>query len=208
MFSGIIQAVAPVHTIYDINNYKKAYTVVFPEFLLVNLKVGCSIANNGCCLTVISIKHNLVEFNLIYETLKLTNMNILKIGDLINIERSLSYRAEIGGHLMTGHIDGTGKIKKIIHLKNNTIMWFKIKNRNLKKYIIKQGSVGIEGISLTVNKTINNYIRVCLTAYTIANTTLGFKKVGNIVNIETDFIIKTIINNTKKALSVINRIKN
>lgn len=207
MFSGIIQAVVPVCTIYDTTNYR-TYTVVFPKNLLVNLKVGYSVSNNGCCLTVTSIIYNLVSFNLIHETLKLSNMNILKIGDLINIERSLNFHSEIGGHLMTGHIDCTGEIKKIINLKKNRIIWFKIKNKNFEKYIIKQGSIGIEGVSLTVNKIINNYIRICLTPYTATKTTLGIKKVGNIVNIETDFIIKTIIKNVKKTLSSIRIIKN
>lgn len=206
MFSGIIQAIVSVRTICD-TTYYKTYTVVFPENLLVNLKIGCSVANNGCCLTVISIKHNLVSFNLIYETLKLTNMNILKIGDLINIERSLGYHSEIGGHLMTGHVDCTGKIKKIISVRNNITMWFKIKNKYFKKYIIKHGSIGIEGVSLTVNKIINDYIRVCLTSYTATKTNLGLKQVGNTVNIETDFIIKTIINNTEKTLATINKTK-
>lgn len=203
MFSGIIQAVVPVHAIYDTTNYK-TYTVTFPEYLLTDLKVGCSVANNGCCLTVISIKQNLVSFNLIYETLKLTNMNILKVGDLINIERPLKYYSEIGGHLMTGHIDCTGIIKKIITFKNKITIWFKIQNKYFTKYIIKHGSIGIDGVSLTVNKIINNYIRICLTPYTASKTTLGLKKINNTINIETDFIIKTVVNNTKKVLSNIN----
>lgn len=197
MFAGIIQAVVSIHTICDKTNHK-TYTVIFPKNLLINLRVGCSVANNGCCLTIISIKNNLVKFNLTYETLKRTNMSMLKIGDLINIEKSLSYHSEIGGHLMTGHIDGVGIVKKIINSKNNTVIWFKIKNKNFQKYIITQGSIGIEGVSLTVNKIIKNYIRVCLTSYTAAKTNLGLKKVGNIVNIETDLIIKTIINNIEK----------
>lgn len=203
MFSGIIQAIVPVHHISNTINYR-TYVVAFPKNLLENLKIGYSVANNGCCLTVISIINNLVGFNIIYETLKLTNMNILKVGDLINIERSLSYHSEIGGHLMTGHIDCTGTVKKIITLKTNKIIWFTIKNKNLKKYIIEKGSIGIEGVSLTVNKIINNYIRICLTPYTAIKTTLGIKKIGDIVNIETDFIIKTIMDNTEKNMSLIN----
>lgn len=206
MFSGIIQTVVPVREIYNTTNYK-IYTVVFPENLLKNLKIGCSVSNNGCCLTVISIKRNLVSFNLIYETLKLTNMNMLQIGDLINIERSLNYHSEIGGHLMTGHIDCTGEIKKIINFHTNIIVWFKIKNKNFNKYIIKHGSIGIEGVSLTINKIINNYIRISLTPYTATTTNLGFKKVGNIVNIETDLTIKAIINNTEKTISTIIKTK-
>lgn len=207
MFSGIIQAVVAINAICDTTHYR-TYAVVFPENMLTNLKIGCSVANNGCCLTVISIKNNLVSFNLIHETLKLTNMSMLKIGDLINIERSLHYHSEIGGHLMTGHIDCTGTIKKIINLKNNTIMWFKIKNQCFQKYILQKGSIGVEGVSLTISKIINDHMRVCLTPYTSIKTTLGIKKIGDIVNIETDFIIKTIVNSTEKSILMINKIKN
>lgn len=197
MFSGIIQAVVPIYSICDSINYKK-YTVIFPQKLLKNLKIGNSVSNNGCCLTVISIKTNIIEFNLIHETLKSTNMNTLKIGDIVNIERSLNYNSEIGGHLMTGHIDCTGKIKKIIKSKKSITIWFKIKKKYLQKYIINKGSIGIEGVSLTVNKIIKDYIRVSLTTYTASNTNLSLKKIGDSVNIEVDLIIKTIMNNTEK----------
>lgn len=197
MFSGIIQAVVPVQAICDTINYR-IYTVTFPESMLTDLKVGCSVANNGCCLTVISVQYNLVSFNLMHDTLKLTNMKILKMGDYINIERSLKYHSEIGGHLMTGHIDCTGKIKKIINLKNSTVMWLIIKNKNFQKYIIQKGSIGIEGVSLTVNKIVKNYIRICLTSYTITKTTLGTKKVGNTLNVETDYIMKAIVKTAEK----------
>ncbi|WP_331828206.1 riboflavin synthase subunit alpha [Candidatus Blochmannia sp. SNP] len=201
MFSGIVQAIVPVHAINVATNFK-TYTVTLPIHLLSNLKIGCSISNNGCCLTVIAIKHNLISFNLIHETLKLTNMNMLKIGDLINIERPLSYHSEIGGHLMTGHIDCTGKIKKIITSRNNKIIWFSIKNK-YQKYILQKGSIGVEGVSLTVSKIFNNYIRICLTPYTATKTTLGNKQVDNIINIEIDIITKSVINSVERTLSII-----
>lgn len=204
MFSGIIQAIVSVRTIYEETNFK-TYTVTLPKTLLLNVKVGSSISNNGCCLTVISIKDNLVSFNLIHDTLKLTNMNILKIGDLINIEKSMCYHHEIGGHLMTGHIDCTGEIKKIVHLKRkNRIIWIKIKNRHFQKYLIQKGSIGVDGVSLTIQKVIDNYIRISITPYTSNTTTLGIKKAGNIVNIETDFITKSVVNNVERILSKIN----
>ncbi|URJ24874.1 riboflavin synthase subunit alpha [Candidatus Blochmannia ocreatus (nom. nud.)] len=174
MFSGIIQAVVPVHAIHEKNNLKQ-FSIILPNYLLTNLKIGSSISNNGCCLTVISIKSNLISFELIYETLKLTNMNLLRIGDLINIERSLNYNAEIGGHLMSGHIDCTGTIKKIIQSTHQKIFWFNLKNQTFQKYILPHGSIGIEGVSLTINKIIKNNIRICLTPYTAINTTLGKK---------------------------------
>ncbi|WHL24760.1 MAG: riboflavin synthase subunit alpha [Candidatus Blochmannia vicinus] len=203
MFSGIIQAIVPVYEINETTNFK-TYTITLPMHLLSNLKIGCSISNNGCCLTVIAIKRNLVSFNLIHETLKITNMDMLKIGDLINIERPLSYHSEIGGHLMTGHIDCTGKIKKIITSRNNKIIWFSIRNKYFQKYILKQGSIGVEGVSLTVSKILNNYIRVCLTPYTAIKTTLGDKQIGNIINIEIDIITKSVINSVERTLSIIN----
>lgn len=201
MFSGIIQAIVSVHTIYN-EAHCKTYEVALPKKLLSHVKIGSSLSNNGCCLTVVSIKHNLVGFNLIHETLKLTNMNMIQVGDLINIEESMRYHHEIGGHLMTGHVDCTGEIKKVFYLKKkNKIIWIKIKNKYFQKYFIQKGSVGIDGVSLTINKIIGNYIRICITPYTEKMTTLGIKKEGNIVNIETDFIIKAIVNNVEKILS-------
>lgn len=200
MFSGIIQAVVPVHTIYEELNFK-TYVVIFPQHLLSNIKIGSSISNNGCCLTVITIQHNYVSFNLIHETLKLTNMGILQVGDLINVEEPIKYHKKIEGHLMTGHIDCTGEIKKIIHYKKNKTIWIKMKNKYYQKYIIQKGSIGIDGVSLTINKVLGIYIRICLIPYTIKKTTLGTRKIGDIVNIEIDFFVKTITNTVERILS-------
>lgn len=200
MFSGIIQKIAYVHKVHEEIGCK-TYSIFLPTELLSNIKIGSSIANNGCCLTVIAIKKNLVSFNLIRATLKLTNMHLLQKGDLVNIEEPVRYCSVIGGHLMTGHVDCTGEIKKIINLiKNNTIIWINIKNKFFKKYILPQGSIGIEGVSVTINRVFDNNIRVCLTPYTLQKTTLGVKKIGNIVNIEFDFIIKAIVNNVEQVL--------
>lgn len=207
MFSGIIQAIVSVHKIYEEINCK-TYEVMLPTKLLSNLKIGSSLSNNGCCLTVITIKHNLVKFHVIHETLKLTNMNILQVGDLINIEKSIPYHHEINGHLMTGHIDCTGKIKKIFNLqKKNKIIWIQINKQYVQKYFIQKGSVGIDGVSLTINKIINSHIRICITPYTEKTTTLGIKKIGNIVNIEIDIITKSIINNVERILTNISLVK-
>lgn len=198
MFSGIIQAIVSVHSIYEEETFK-TYDVILPKHMLFNIKIGSSLSNNGCCLTVIDIDRNLIKFYLTHTTLKLTNMYSLKKGDLINLEKSICYNDEIGGHLMTGHIDCTGEIKKIFDLyKKNKIIWIQIQKQNLQKYCIQKGSIGIDGISLTINKVINNYIRVCVTPYTAKNTTLGIKKVGDIINIEIDFIIKSIIDSVNR----------
>lgn len=200
MFSGIIQTVVSVHTIYEEADCK-TYSMVFPKDFIVRIKIGASIANNGCCLTVIAIRNNLVSFNVINETLKLTNLNLLQIGDLVNIEEAMRYYDTIGGHLMTGHIDCTGKIRKIINLnKKNTIMWIKIKNKCFKKYVLPQGSIGIDGVSITINRVYNHHIRICLTPHTLQKTTLGIKKIGDIVNIEMDFMLKAVFNHVKEIL--------
>lgn len=141
-----------------------------------------------------------------YETLKLTNILLLKTGDLVNIEEPIRFCDKIEGHLMTGHVDCTGKIKKIINSENNKIIWIKINSR-FQEYIIQQGSIGIDGISLTINKAIDNYIRICLTPYTIANTTLGIKRRDSIVNVEIDIFVKSMFVFYSKRLCNINYIK-
>jgi len=200
MFTGIVNAIA---TVVSIRKKKKfhSYTVKLPFILLKNLKIGDSIAHNGCCLTVKVIDNSYIECDVIEETLKSTNLGMLDIGDDINIERSLKYGDEIGGHIISGHIINTAKISKILKSNDNYTIWLKVRNECLMKYIFYKGFICIDGISLTVGEVIKNEFSVNIIPHTLISTTIGNKKNDSVMNIEIDFYTKTIVDTTERLIT-------
>jgi riboflavin synthase len=156
-----------------------------------NLKVGDSLSINGVCLTATRISKT-VDFEIINETMNRTCLGLLKVGDRVNIERSLRLGGRLEGHLVLGHVDGTGIIKKIIKSPKESRFWIKIEDRKLISYIVPKGPIAIDGVSLTIIDFKNKYkmISVGLIPHTLAITTLGIKSIGVKVNVETDIIGK------------------
>ncbi|CUR53779.1 Riboflavin synthase [Serratia symbiotica] len=206
MFSGIIQDIVPLIGISEKNNCR-THIIKMSSNLLSGLKLGSSVAHNGCCLTIVSIKDKKVSFDLIKETLDLTNLGKLILGDKINIECAIKYHEEIGGHLISGHIICTAEITKILTSKNNYQIWFRISNQKLMKYIHYKGFIAIDGISLTIGEVINNLFCVYLIPETLKRTTLGIKKLNDIVNIEINQQTQTIVDTIERILTI-NKIKN
>lgn len=200
MFTGIIQATAPIIAIKKKDNLC-SHLIQLPEHLLFGLTNGASIAYNGCCLTVTSINNSFVSFDLMQETLHSTNLAILQTADKVNVERAASFNTEIGGHIMSGHIMGTAEIIKIIKDENNTEIWFRLANNIGTQYILHKGYIGVDGISLTVGKVLGNIFCVYLIPETIKRTTLGKKKLGSRVNIEIDTQIQAIVDTVERLLS-------
>ncbi|MBS1203803.1 MAG: riboflavin synthase subunit alpha [Proteobacteria bacterium] len=151
MFTGIVQGTAKLVSIEDKPNFR-THVVELPETMLEGIETGASIANNGCCLTVTAINGNHISFDLMKETLRITNLGELNIGDRVNVERAAKFSDEIGGHLMSGHIMTTAEIVKILTSENNRQIWFKVQDPVLMKYILYKGFIGIDGISLTVGE--------------------------------------------------------
>lgn len=199
MFSGIIQGIAIVFHIEDKKNLK-SFTMQFPEKILKGLKIGSSVSNNGCCLTVTNIEKKFVTFDVIKETLELTTFNLIKLGDFINIERSIKFNSEIGGHLITGHIITTAKIHKIINKDNIYAIYLELNNIDLMKFIFYKGLVAVDGISLTVGNIIKNRFSVYLIPKTLLDTNIRSKKIGQYVNIEFDRITQTIVNTVENLI--------
>jgi len=203
MFTGIVQGVAQLVAIEEKENFR-THTVRLPKELLAGIELGASIANNGCCLTVTKVENDLVSFDLMKETLRLTNLGKLSVDSLINIERAAKFGDEIGGHVMSGHIISTAEIVKIFKSETNHQIWFKIANKDLMKYILYKGFIGIDGISLTIGEVINDRFCVHLIPETLARTTLGKKTFGDRVNIEIDPQTQAVVDTVERVLAARN----
>jgi riboflavin synthase len=156
------------------------------------LKIGQSVALNGVCLTATKLTKFNCIFEMIEETTNKTDLGNLKPGDIVNIERSLKTGDRLEGHFVLGHVDGVGIIKKIQNKPKEVQVWFEVPKK-LSKYVVKKGSIAVDGISLTVVDIKNNLASVCLIPHTIEITNFKTKNVGDKINIETDILGKYIL---------------
>ncbi|MGX8942784.1 riboflavin synthase subunit alpha [Symbiopectobacterium sp. Eva_TO] len=200
MFTGIVQGTAPVVSIDEKTNFRTHVVKLTPE-LMTGLVTGASIANNGCCLTVTAIDGDRVSFDLMKETLRLTNLGDITPGDLVNIERAAKYGDEIGGHVMSGHIMCTAEVVKILTSENNHQIWFRLSDESQMKYVLHKGFIGIDGISLTVGEVTRSRFCVHLIPETLQRTTLGQKLLGNRINIEIDPQTQAVIDTVERVLA-------
>ena len=190
MFTGIVEGIGIIKKFEKKTNTRSAAKMkVNLGNLAKGLKAGHSVAINGVCLTVTKISKGEAEFEMIRETIKKTDLGNLESGDKVNIERSLKVGDRMEGHFVLGHIDGTGKIINIEKLPKEIKLWIELTN-DLTKYVVKKGSIAIDGISLTLVDVIKNKISVCIIPHTIETTNLNSKKIGDKVNIETDILGK------------------
>ena len=193
MFTGIVEGIGIIKKFEKKTNTRSAAKMkVDLGNLAKGLKTGHSVAINGVCLTVTRISKSEAEFEMIEETIKKTDLGKLESGDKVNIERSLKVGDRMEGHFVLGHIDGTGKIINIKKFPKEIKLWIELPN-NLIKYVVKKGSIAIDGISLTLVDIIKNKISVCIIPHTMEITNLNSKKIGDKVNIETDILGKYII---------------
>lgn len=200
MFTGIVQGVAKIIAIDEKPNFR-THVVELSPALLAGLETGASVAHNGCCLTVTRIDGDKVSFDLMKETLRITNLGELAVGDRVNIERAAKFSDEIGGHLMSGHIMTTAEVAKILTSENNHQIWFKPQDVTLLKYVLHKGFIGIDGISLTVGEVTATRFCVHLIPETLQRTTLGNKKLGQRVNIEIDPQTQAVVDTVERVLA-------
>lgn len=190
MFTGIVEGIGIIKKFEKKTNTRSAAKMkVNLGNLARGLKAGHSVAINGVCLTVTRISKGEAEFEMIGETIRKTDLGKLESGDKVNIERSLKIGDRMEGHFVLGHIDGTGKIINIEKLPKEIKLWIELPN-DLSKYVVKKGSIAIDGISLTLVDVIKNKISVCIIPHTMKITNLDSKKIGDKVNIETDILGK------------------
>ena len=193
MFTGIITSTGKIKKIEQNTKNRSAIKVSVD---LGNdskgLKIGQSVALNGVCLSATKISKSVCTFEMIDETMKKTDLGNLSVGSEVNVERSLKVGERLEGHFVLGHVDGVAEIIKIEKLPEEVKVWFKIPNA-LKKYVVKKGSVALDGISLTVVDVKKNLGSVCLIPHTIEVTNFKKKNIGDKLNIETDVLGKYIM---------------
>ena len=193
MFTGIVEGIGKVKKISKATKNKSAIQMIVDLGKHgKGLKIGQSVALNGVCLTVTKLSKNGCTFEMIQETTKKTDLGNLKLGGIVNIERSLKVGARLEGHFVLGHVDGVGVIKKVQKKPKEVQIWFEVP-KNLSKYVVKKGSIAIDGISLTVVEIKNNLASVCLIPHTVKVTNFKTKNIGDKVNIETDILGKYIL---------------
>ena len=187
MFTGIIEEMGLVKRID--RGSKSCILEIQCNEVLTDAKIGDSIATNGVCLTVTTMSSNSYTADVMPETLNKSSLGELKIGDRVNLERAMVANGRFGGHIVSGHIDGTGYIEKT--MQDDNAIWYTIAaDSSLLKYIVKKGSIAIDGISLTVADVSERNFKVSIIPHSQSKTNLQFKKTGAIVNLECDIIGK------------------
>ena len=187
MFTGIIQEVGRVEAIE--RGAQSARFTISADGVLDGVKLGDSITVNGACLTVVQHQPGQVAFDTVYETLQKTALGSLAIGDEINMERSLSANGRFDGHIVQGHVDGVGTVASIREVDNSYYIYITASTQ-LLRYIVRKGSVAIDGISLTVVDADDKTFSVAIIPHTWDHTNLHTRRAGDQVNLETDIIGK------------------
>jgi riboflavin synthase len=187
MFTGIVEEMGSVKELR--RDAGAARLTISADVVLGNTVVGDSICVNGVCLTVVDLTNREFSADIAMETLKITNLGELRSGSKINLERALQLSARIGGHLVSGHVDAIGRIRNKRE-EGNGWRFFLDAPENVLRYVIKKGSIAIDGISLTVADVDKSGFSIAIIPHTAKLTTLGFKSAGESVNLESDIIGK------------------
>jgi len=183
MFTGLIQDVGVIESIQI--ESEQAHMVFYTSLDMTNWRVGDSVAVDGCCLTLTNLGTGKFTATLSQETLNLTAFGQAKEGERVNLEPALRMGDALGGHMVSGHVDGTGRVDDVRPAGEHRLFRFSVP-KDLARYVVKKGSVAINGVSLTVNEVNGCAFEVNLIPHTLANTNLGDLSVGGSVNIETD----------------------
>lgn len=187
MFTGIIEEMGVLKSVK--HGAKSSVLTIAADRVLECTKLGDSICTNGVCLTVTKLGKGTFDADVMAESLRRTNLGGLKPGDRVNLERALRLCDRLGGHIVSGHVDGTGRIQSL--MREDNAVWVTIETeQKILKYIIEKGSITIDGISLTVAYVDSEVFKVSIIPHTGEETTLLKKKAGDLVNLENDLIGK------------------
>ncbi|SHO46889.1 riboflavin synthase [Anaerocolumna xylanovorans] len=189
MFTGIVEETGVVRNIKK--GAKSAVLTIEGNRIFDDLKLGDSVATNGVCLTITSIKNHFFTADVMNETLSKSSLGSLTAGNGVNLERAVLANGRFGSHIVSGHIDGIGKVTSI--KKDDIAVWYTVKTPpKIMLYIVEKGSIAIDGISLTVAGILHDSFLVSVIPHTAKETTLSEKKIGSIVNLENDIVGKYI----------------
>ncbi|MFC2069001.1 riboflavin synthase [Chloroflexota bacterium] len=183
MFNGIIEEVG------KINSVQPRRLVISADRILSGLELGGSVSVNGVCLTVINFSTNSFSADIMLETLKRTNLGLLRAGDEVNLERPMTLGGWLGGHFVQGHVDNTGRITSIVR-NGDELLINVAASPDVMRYIVEKSFISIDGISLTVVDLNHGSFRISIVDYTRHHTTLSKRRVGDLVNLEVDIIAK------------------
>lgn len=203
MFTGIVQGQGKLLEILQASEAFRTHRVQLPEKMTENLQVGASVAHNGCCLTITRIEGDVLDFDLMAETLAKTNLGALKVGETFNVERAAKIGDEIGGHLMSGHIMFSTRITRIERSKDNVTMWFALPEA-IQRYVLPKGFIGLDGCSLTIGTVQNGEFNVHLIPETLKQTLFGVREVGDMINVEIDPQTQAIVDTVERVLQARN----
>lgn len=187
MFTGIIEGLASLSAVRWLGQGKRL--VITADFALEGSKVGDSIAVSGACLTLVNLEGRRFEVDVSPETVHRTTLGSARVGERVNLERALRLSDRIDGHLVSGHIDGLGHIASRDSRGNAIVVTIGVP-QELGRYMIEKGSVAVDGVSLTINSWDGQRFSVSIIPHTAMLTTVGFKQIGDPVNIEVDMIAK------------------
>ena len=186
MFTGLVVDKGEV---IALEKRAESALITIKTTLLSELNIGDSISVNGVCLTAISKNSESFQADVMIQTLSLTSLGNLIVGDLVNLELAMAANSRFGGHIVQGHVDGVAKVKENSEGEKWNKFVIEIPN-NLLRYIVNQGSITVDGVSLTVGNILDNRVTLWLIPETLSKTNLGIKKPGNVVNIEVDILAK------------------
>ncbi|MDG2346596.1 MAG: riboflavin synthase subunit alpha [SAR86 cluster bacterium] len=198
MFTGIVTGMGQVKKITQAEDFI-SITIKAPKGFSKNLSRGASVAVNGVCLTAKKGKTDSLEFDVIYETLDKTNLKNISKSDLVNLERSMKASSEIGGHLVSGHIHGVGKVLRVVSRKQTKDLQIQMPS-SIAEYIFYKGYIGLNGCSLTIGKVLKSSFYIHLIPETVSITTFKEMKQGDIVNIEIDQTTINTVETVKKVM--------
>ncbi len=195
MFNGIIFNKGTIKNIKK--NTKSILIGIKSNLKIKKEELGSSISCNGVCLTLVKIDKKIIYFYISIETIRRSNFSKIKIGDEVNLEKSLVYGQKISGHFTQGHVDTTAKVKKILLVDNSWILKLEFKNKKLIKHLEEKASISINGVSLTISKISNKNIILNIIPHTLKLTNLKNLRLNDIVNVELDIFGKYIYKYTK-----------
>jgi riboflavin synthase len=199
MYTGIVQAMLPIASLKKLSGLS-TFSLVLPESMMAELETGASIAVNGTCFTVTVIDATEVFFDAIEETLALSNLKAIEVGTQVNVERSARANAEVGGHVLSGHVVGTADVVAIETTENNQRLTFR-GDPAWTKYVFSKGYLALNGASLTIAAVVGDEFAVNLIPETLRRTNFALLRVGDPVNVEIEQQTQVIVDTVERVLA-------